>query len=125
MKHVDKEIVEIGKMLTATKSEDISRLKALRSRLGEIIDGVAGQRPRDDKGYSECEEAVGNGETVGVDKFHYHEMLDRLHIVNDMIGGHIQGHPVYEKHPELKEEVDKAFDILIRAYNMSSGLGRS
>jgi len=40
---------------------------------------------------------------IKLDKYHYHEMLDRLHVVICMIDDHLQQHPVAKVELEIKD----------------------
>lgn len=51
-----------------------------------------------------------------LDKFHYHEMLDRLHIIMSTIDDHILQHPVCKLEKEVSTKVDKALTLLFQAY---------
>lgn len=51
-----------------------------------------------------------------VDEFHYHEVLDRLHVIMTNIDTHIVEHPVMEKHTELRKKTNDAIDILWDVY---------
>ena len=51
-----------------------------------------------------------------LDAFHYHEVLDRLTIVHEMIENCLISHPVCEKHSQLKDAIEKAQDALSDAY---------
>lgn len=51
-----------------------------------------------------------------LDDFHYHEVLDRLSIINDMMENYLVDHVVCEEHPELKDIIESAQDILGEAY---------
>lgn len=53
-----------------------------------------------------------------LDKFHYHEMLDRLHVIMLNIDTHIQNHPVIEKETEVKDLVNIAQNKLGEAYQI-------
>lgn len=53
-----------------------------------------------------------------LDKFHYHEMLDRLHVIMLNIDTHIQNHPVIEKETEVKDLVNIAQNKLWEAYQI-------
>ena len=52
----------------------------------------------------------------GLDEFYYHELLDRLSIINDMMENYLMDHPVCEKYPELKDSIERAQDYLGEAY---------
>jgi len=51
-----------------------------------------------------------------LDAFHYHEVLDRLTIVHEMIENCLISHPVCEEHMYIKELVEKAQEHLADAY---------
>jgi hypothetical protein len=51
-----------------------------------------------------------------LDKFHYHEMLDRLHVVMSTIDNHILQHPVCKLEKEVCTKVDEALTLLFQAY---------
>jgi len=55
-------------------------------------------------------------DATGLDAFHYHEILDRLTIINEMIENCLISHPVCEKHSQLKDAIEKAQDALGDAY---------
>ncbi len=54
-----------------------------------------------------------------LDEFHYHEMLDRLHIVMSMIDVHLQQHPVAKIETEIKDLISHAQDSLWQAYQLT------
>ena len=54
-----------------------------------------------------------------LDKFHYHEMLDRLHVVMSMVDVHLQQHPVAKIEPEIKDLISHAQDSLWQAYQLT------
>ena len=60
-----------------------------------------------------------------LDDYHYHEMIDRLYVINDMIGQHIELHPIYEKHKRLRKFVDNATEQLANAYQLTGNLRES
>ncbi len=55
-------------------------------------------------------------ECTELDEFYYHEVLDRLTLVTDIIDRHLIDHPVCEKHTELKQLIEKAGEYLAEAY---------
>jgi len=63
-----------------------------------------------------------NKKIKGLDRFHYHEALDRAYIVANMIDDHLMEHPVVQKHKELKKRVKKAEQLLYDVYQMIGGL---
>ena len=54
-----------------------------------------------------------------LDEFHYHEMLDRLHVVMSMVDVHLQQHPVAKIEPEIKDLISHALDSLWQAYQLT------
>jgi hypothetical protein len=56
---------------------------------------------------------------IKLDKYHYHEMLDRLHVVICMIDDHLQQHPVAKVELEIKDLVSEAQDKLAKAYQIT------
>jgi hypothetical protein len=55
-------------------------------------------------------------DATGLDAFHYHEVLDRLTIINEMIENCLINHPVCENHLKLKDIIESAQDLLGDAY---------
>ena len=51
-----------------------------------------------------------------LDDFYYHEVLDRLMILNDMMENYLIDHPVCQKHRDLRDIIESAQDILGEAY---------
>lgn len=51
-----------------------------------------------------------------VDIYHYHEALDRTHIVTNIVADYLGEHPVYEKHVNLKKKIDVISDELNSLY---------
>lgn len=49
-------------------------------------------------------------------KEHYHEMLDRLHVVCCMINDHLLEHPVAQQDEEIKKPIEEALDTLAQTY---------
>lgn len=60
-------------------------------------------------------------ETIILDKFHWHEALDRTHIAVDTFNEHIVSHPVIQQMNDLKSAADKASDALMELYQMIGG----
>ena len=56
---------------------------------------------------------------VELDKFHYHEMLDRLHVVMSMIDDHLHQHPVAKIETKIKDLISEAQDKLWEAYQLT------
>lgn len=59
---------------------------------------------------------IGN---ITLDEFHYHEMLDRLHVITSMIDQHLQQHPVAKIETEIKKLINEAQDKLWEAYQIT------
>lgn len=57
-----------------------------------------------------------------LDKFHYHEALDRAFIVANMTDEYLMQHPVIQKNKELKKRVKKAEILLYEVYQLIGGL---
>lgn len=53
-----------------------------------------------------------------LDKFHYHEALDRAYCVNLMIEEMLTFHPVIAANKDIKIELDKAISALSNVYNI-------
>ena len=84
---------------------------------------VVGVKSLDDKGYEQCGLGDVRGEQgVVVDKFHYHEMNDRLYVIVDMINTIIQQHPVYQREQRIQELVNDAVEKLVIAYQLAGGM---
>jgi len=63
-----------------------------------------------------------NEEIDELDRFHYHEALDRAYICAEMVENLLVQHPVIMKHSELKERIDKAQELIVEAYQLIGGL---
>lgn len=53
-----------------------------------------------------------------LDEFHYHEMLDRLHVMMAMADDHLQQHPVAKLETEVASHISSAVDHLWQAYQL-------
>ena len=42
----------------------------------------------------------------------YHQMIDRLNVISDIIDSTLQQHPIAKLNPEVKERIQKAVDEL-------------
>jgi len=51
-----------------------------------------------------------------LDQFHYHEMLDRLHVLMSTLDDHIIQHPVCKLEKEISTNVEQALSLLWQAY---------
>ena len=61
-------------------------------------------------------------EKIILDEFHYHEMLDRIHVINCTINDHLLEHPVAFKHRRVFNKIVKAHNLLADAYQMTDNL---
>ena len=52
-----------------------------------------------------------------LDEFHYHEALDRTNLICDILEQQILPHPVFEKHEDLKKEMEDAIGVLYKVYS--------
>ena len=57
-----------------------------------------------------------------LDEFHYHEALDRSHMISSMIEEFLIQHPVFEKHNHLRESAEKAQKLIIDSYQSIGAL---
>lgn len=55
-----------------------------------------------------------------LDKFHYHELLDRLHVTMSNIDDHLQQHPVAKLNTDIKDLISEAQDKLWEAYQVTA-----
>jgi len=52
-------------------------------------------------------------------KEHYHEMVDRLHVVCCMINDHLLEHQVAQQDEEIKKPIEQALDTLAQTYQIA------
>lgn len=57
-----------------------------------------------------------------LDKYHYHEILDRLSIQMANCSEHLLNHPVGKVEREVKQNVDKAIEYLWIAYQAAGNI---
>lgn len=57
-----------------------------------------------------------------LDKFHYHEAIDRLNVIMSNCEGHLMQHPVIKIESEVKQNVEKAIEYLWKAYQLTGGI---
>ena len=57
-----------------------------------------------------------------LDEFHYHEALDRTHLIASMIEEFLLNHPVFEKHNHLRESAEKAQELIVDTYQSIGAL---
>jgi|GEM_PF-1443264 len=51
-----------------------------------------------------------------LDEFHYHEVLDRTYMINEIIENFLINHPVVKKHKKIETDIENAQDILYEVY---------
>lgn len=61
-------------------------------------------------------------ETIEVDEFHLHEMLDRLSIAQLMIDQMFDAHPAVEAHPDIKTKINEGLAKLAEAYQLAGAV---
>jgi cell fate (sporulation/competence/biofilm development) regulator YmcA (YheA/YmcA/DUF963 family) len=57
-----------------------------------------------------------------LDRFHYHEALDRAYLCADILENTLIAHPVIKKHKELRKKINKAQQLIMDAYQIIGGL---
>jgi hypothetical protein len=57
-----------------------------------------------------------------LDVFHYHEILDRLHVIACTCEDHLMQHPVTKLERDVKQNVEKALEHLWEAYQCAGSL---
>jgi len=57
-----------------------------------------------------------------LDKYHWHEALDRASVAQEMFDEHVRQHPAVENTPELEEMADKILDDMYALYNKISSI---
>ena len=60
---------------------------------------------------------------IKLDSFHYHEVLDRLWVINDTIDRALQVHPVVQQNLEVARLLTMAQSCLSDAYQEVGNLG--
>ncbi len=53
-----------------------------------------------------------------INKGHYLELMDRIHIVCCTIDDHILNHPLSENEPDIQNKLDSALELLLEAYQI-------
>jgi hypothetical protein len=53
---------------------------------------------------------------------HYHEMMDRLHIIMENINDHLIQHPVAKVDKKVNSHLNKALEELWEAYQLTGNL---
>ncbi len=56
---------------------------------------------------------------ITLTKEHYHEMLDRLHVMSCMINDHLLEHSVAQQDEEIKKPIEQALEILAETYQIA------
>ncbi len=51
-----------------------------------------------------------------LDRFHYHEALDRAYVLTTIIDDILLSHPIVKKHENIKKKVEEALELLVDAY---------
>jgi len=59
---------------------------------------------------------------IKLDEFHYHEALDRTHMLLCMVDEHLLEHPVVQNHKQLKIRVEIVGEILAEIYERVGAL---
>jgi len=58
---------------------------------------------------------------IKLDKYHYHEALDRSYCVADIIENMLITHPVVIKHKKIRKHIKKAQKQILMAYQLIEG----
>lgn len=53
-----------------------------------------------------------------LDQFHYHELLDRLSMVSEIVDKHLQQHPTAKIETTIGQLISEANDKLTKAYQL-------
>ena len=61
---------------------------------------------------------------IELDDFHYHEALDRIHVIMDTIDVHLIQHPVLKLETEVKDLVEEAQTKLWHAYQIIGNINK-
>lgn len=57
--------------------------------------------------------------TVELDEFHYHEVLDRAHVIATMVDELLIDHPAVVAHDELRASVTKLSEAAMHVYQQA------
>lgn len=57
-----------------------------------------------------------------LDTYHYHEAVDRCHVLNEILDDVLIKHPVVQKHAEVRKLLEDAADLIGDAYQKISQL---
>jgi cell fate (sporulation/competence/biofilm development) regulator YmcA (YheA/YmcA/DUF963 family) len=55
-------------------------------------------------------------EKIKLDPFHYHEAIDRTHMIGCIIEDNLLNHPVIQKHKKVKKKVNKVLKLFGEIY---------
>lgn len=86
------------------KPEEVEKLKKIRQNLFAEPSGKFTAEPNNHE------------EKETPDQFHYHEFLDRLTIVANMIDYTLTGHLIADAHPDWKAQAENAQEIILDLY---------
>lgn len=53
-----------------------------------------------------------------INKGHYLELMDRIHVLCCTLDEHILNHPLSENEPDIQNKLDKALELLLEAYQI-------
>ena len=57
-----------------------------------------------------------------LDNFHYHEVIDRLYLIANLLDEALMDHPVVKKHKVVRNKIKRASKELIDAYQLTGGI---
>ena len=57
-------------------------------------------------------------ESNEINKGHYLELMDRIHVLCCTLDEHILNHPLAENEPDIQNKLDTALFMLLEAYQM-------
>jgi hypothetical protein len=60
-----------------------------------------------------------------LDPFSYHEIMDRVYLIGDMVDRYLIYHPVTKLNPELNKKLNEASTALYEAYQMMSQISEN
>ena len=61
---------------------------------------------------------IPDDEKITLDEFHYHEFIDRLYMINEMIGCFLEDHILYDRHIKVKKMINEASQNIRNAYEI-------
>ena len=56
---------------------------------------------------------------IKLDKFHYHELTDRLHLILSSVDDFLLDHPVSHKEKKIRKQIEHASELLADAYQLT------